>query len=397
MDAGLEGVVAAETVLSQVNGQAGRLVVRGHDIEDLAGHMSFEAMAAFLWRDLAPGNFDETGVSGAMETARTEAFEKVPALLTAAKGLSLIDGLRTGLSLLKDGADSHIAVTAAIPVFIAALHRAAGGLAPVPPSPGQPNVADFFNMLNDEAASDLIVEALETYLLTVADHGMNASTFTARVVAATRAGTVASTVAALCALSGPLHGGAPGPVLDMLDEIGDTSRVAGWIEQHLGDGARLMGFGHRVYRTRDPRADVLKEVVVGLSNTRARMDLAEEVEKAAIAALAARYPNRNLDTNVELFTAVLLEGIELPRDLFTPVFAMGRVLGCAPRSCRRMSGSCSQDRARRPGNRLGARQGRDASRSRAAPARRRRTTAGRRRNGRTTPCLLRVTNRGDRG
>ena len=327
MDAGLEGVVAAETVLSQVNGQAGRLVVRGHDIEDLAGHMSFEAMAAFLWRDLAPGNFDETGVSGAMETARTEAFEKVPALLTAAKGLSLIDGLRTGLSLLKDGADSHIAVTAAIPVFIAALHRAAGGLAPVPPSPGQPNVADFFNMLNGEAASDLIVEALETYLLTVADHGMNASTFTARVVAATRAGTVASTVAALCALSGPLHGGAPGPVLDMLDEIGDTSRVAGWIEQHLGDGARLMGFGHRVYRTRDPRADVLKEVVVGLSNTRARMDLAEEVEKAAIAALAARYPNRNLDTNVELFTAVLLEGIELPRDLFTPVFAMGRVLG----------------------------------------------------------------------
>ena len=264
MDAGLEGVVAAETVLSQVNGQAGRLVVRGHDIEDLAGHMSFEAMAAFLWRDLAPGNFDETGVSGAMETARTEAFEKVPALLTAAKGLSLIDGLRTGLSLLKDGADSHIAVTAAVPVFIAALHRAAGGLAPVPPSPGQPHVADFFNMLNGEAASDLIVEALETYLLTVADHGMNASTFTARVVAATRAGTVASTVAALCALSGPLHGGAPGPVLDMLDEIGDTSRVAGWIEQHLGDGARLMGFGHRVYRTRDPRADVLKEVVVGL-------------------------------------------------------------------------------------------------------------------------------------
>ena len=182
-------------------------------------------------------------------------------------------------------------------------------------------------MLKGEPASELLVDALETYLLTVADHGMNASTFTARVVAATRAGTVASTVAALGALSGPLHGGAPGPVLDMLDEIGDESQVDDWIARHLGDGERLMGFGHRIYRTRDPRADVLKGVVERIVNTRDRMALAEAVEKASIAALAARYPDRNLDTNVELFTAVLLEGVGLSRDLFTPVFAMGRVLG----------------------------------------------------------------------
>jgi citrate synthase len=327
MNAGLEGVVAAETVLSQVNGTEGRLIVRGYDIEELAGQMPFEAMAELLWRDFAPGNLDEAETAAALERGRRDAFVKVPQLLAATEGLSLVDGLRTGLSLLAEREDSHIAVTAAIPVFIAALHRASQGLAPVAPATGRAHVADFFAMLNGEPASERLVNALETYLLTVADHGMNASTFTARVVAATRAGTVASTVAALCALSGPLHGGAPGPVLDMLDEIGEFSRVDDWINQHLGDGERLMGFGHRVYRTRDPRADVLKGVVNRVQNTRGRMALAETVEKAAIEALKVRYPDRNLETNVELFTAVLLEGIGLPRDLFTPVFAMGRVLG----------------------------------------------------------------------
>lgn len=327
MNAGLEGIVAAETILSQVNGIEGRLIVRGRDIEELAGHLSFEAMAAFLWDGLASESMDEIAVAKGLEAARAAAFGKVPALLAAAQGLPVVDGLRTGLSMVAEGPDSHIAVTAAIPVYVAALQRAGQGLDPVAPTPGTGQVADFLNMLNGAPASDLVVEALETYLLTVADHGMNASTFTARVVAATRAGTVASTVAALGALSGPLHGGAPGPVLDMLDEIGDEARIAGWIDKHLGDGERLMGFGHRVYRTRDPRADVLKGVVGRVRNTRARMALAEQVEKAAIAELAARYPDRSLDTNVELFTAVLLEGIGLPRELFTPVFAMGRVLG----------------------------------------------------------------------
>lgn len=327
MNAGLEGVVAAETVLSQVNGIEGRLIVRGHDIEDLAGRLSFEAMAAFLWEGFAPDPMTEAQVTAALQASRMAAFEKVPALLAATKGAPIVDGLRTGLSLLAEREESHVDVTAAIPVFVAALLRQRDGLDLVAPAPGLGHVADFFAMLRGAPAPAHLVDALETYLLTVADHGMNASTFTARVVAATRAGTIASTVAALGALLGPLHGGAPGPVLDMLDEIGDASRVDAWIAQHLGDGERLMGFGHRVYRTRDPRADVLKRVVDGMESTKARMALAEAVESAAIAALAARYPDRNLDTNVELFTAVLLEGVGLPRDLFTPVFAMGRVLG----------------------------------------------------------------------
>lgn len=327
MTDGLEGVVAAETVLSQVDGQAGRLIVRGHDIEELAGHMSFEAMAALLWQGFALDELSEAGVTAALQAARRDAFGLVPSLLNVTQDQSIVDGLRTGLSLIPETDTSHIAVTAAIPVFVAALRRAKNGQAPIAPHPDMAHVADFLHMLSGAAPSALKTESLETYLLTVADHGMNASTFTARVVAATRAGTVASTVAALGALSGPLHGGAPGPVLDMLDEIGSEANIQPWIDRHLGDGERLMGFGHRVYRTRDPRADVLKGVVERLKNTRERMDIAEKVERAAIAELAARYPNRNLNTNVELFTAVLLEGIGLPRDLFTPVFAMGRVLG----------------------------------------------------------------------
>ena len=144
MNAGLEGVVAAETVLSQVNGIEGRLIVRGHDIEELAGQISFEAMAALLWRDFAAEELNEAETATALEVSRRDAFKKVPALLKAADGLSLVDGLRTGLSLLEERKDSHIAVTAAIPVFIAALRRASQGFAPVAPSSGSAHVADFF-------------------------------------------------------------------------------------------------------------------------------------------------------------------------------------------------------------------------------------------------------------
>jgi citrate synthase len=170
--------------------------------------------------------------------------------------------------------------------------------------------------------------ALDAYLATVAEHGMNASTFTARVIASTRAGVVAAVVGALCALKGPLHGGAPGPVLDMLDAIGTPEDIQPWLQQALAEGDRLMGFGHRIYRVRDPRADVLKGVVARLrSGGDARLAFAERVEREALAALAAHKPDRKLDTNVEFYTALLLEALGLPREAFTAVFAMGRVAG----------------------------------------------------------------------
>jgi citrate synthase len=176
-----------------------------------------------------------------------------------------------------------------------------------------------------------VAAALETYLVTVADHGLNASTFAARVVASTQAGLGSSVLAAMGALKGPLHGGAPGPVLDMLDAIGSSDRAASWIAAELKAGQRLMGFGHRIYRVRDPRADALKAALASLEQVRAvnarRMALATRVEAEALAALKAHKPDRPLETNVEFYTALLLEALGFPRETFTAVFAAGRVLG----------------------------------------------------------------------
>ena len=187
--------------------------------------------------------------------------------------------------------------------------------------------ADFLHMMRGEDAPAAHVRALETYLVTVADHGLNASTFTARVIASTRAGLLSSVVGALSALKGPLHGGAPGPVLDMLDAIGGFDEIRPWLREALARDERLMGFGHRVYRVRDPRADVLKATASALRVGSNRIRFAEAVEAEAIALLARHRPGRRLDTNVEFYTALVLETLGIPRDSFTNVFAMGRVAG----------------------------------------------------------------------
>jgi citrate synthase len=182
-------------------------------------------------------------------------------------------------------------------------------------------------MLRDAPPPAAHVRALETYLVTVADHGLNASTFAARVIASTRAGLFSAVVGALCAFKGPLHGGAPGPVLDMLDAIGEASNIRPWLSNALTQDLRLMGFGHRVYRVRDPRADVLKATVLTLRSGENRIRFAESVEAEALAMLAQHRPGRPLATNVEFYTALLLEALAVPRDSFTNVFAVGRVAG----------------------------------------------------------------------
>jgi len=185
-------------------------------------------------------------------------------------------------------------------------------------------------MIRGQRAGVVFEKALDTYLATIADHGFNASTFTARVVASTHAGLISSVLAALCALKGPLHGGAPGPVLDMLDEIGDAARAEAWFDDAFAKGATLMGFGHRIYKVRDPRADVLKATVATLPATAGRLAYATAVEKGAIAALRKHKPGRRLDINVEYYTALLLEALEVPRSAFTALFAVGRTAGwCA--------------------------------------------------------------------
>ena len=326
---GLDGIIAAETVLSHVDGERGRLIFRGHDIEELAGHLGQEALAALLWDGFLDGATDPGSIAQALGAARGTAFELARPLLPLARGLNAVEGLRLLLAALPDAATipHPILATAAMPVFVAALERDRQGQAPVAPDPARSQAADFLHMLRGAPATPEHVAALETYLVTVADHGLNASTFTARVVASTRAGTFSSVVAALCALKGPLHGGAPGPVLDMLDAIGSEDQIEPWLERAISDGDRLMGFGHRVYRVRDPRADVLKAVALGLRGGSNRIRFAEAVEAGALRVLARLKPGRRLDTNVEFYTALVLEALALPRALFTSIFAIGRVVG----------------------------------------------------------------------
>jgi citrate synthase len=330
MTTGLDGVVVANTILSEVDGDRGRLIIRGLPVDDLAGHLGFEAAAARLWDGLSPEPETAERVAEALGAARRVAFARLQGLISAGAELPAIDGLRLGLAALPDASEvaPHHLVTGAIPVFLAGLMRVKRGLAPLAPDPSLGQAADFLRMLHGEPASDAAAAALEAYLVTVMEHGMNASTFTARVIASTRAGVVGSVVGALGALKGPLHGGAPGPVLDMLDAIGEPEHIAGWLADELKAGQRLMGFGHRIYRVRDPRADVLKRVVGTLrSGGNTRLAFAEQVEREALKALAAHKPDRPLDTNVEFYTALLLEAVGLEREAFTPVFAMGRVVG----------------------------------------------------------------------
>jgi citrate synthase len=328
---GLEGVVAAETVLSEVDGEAGRLVIRGFPVEALSGRWSFEAVTRLLWE----GFFADlpTDLRPPLGAARVRVCKEVAALDATLVALAPIEAMRALTARLADGDDleTALALTAAPAVFTAAIARAQAGMAPVAPDPGLAHAADILRMTRGAGADDKEVAALDAYLVTVADHGLNASTFAARVVASTRAGLTSAVLAGISALKGPLHGGAPGPVIEMLDGVGAPENARAWLEGALARGDRLMGFGHRVYRVRDPRADALKRAVrmlgEGANRLPGRLALAEAVEAAALAILRERKPDRSLQTNVELYTGLLLEALAFPTPTFTCVFAMGRTAG----------------------------------------------------------------------
>ena len=331
MSDGLEDVVAANTVLSEVDGQRGQLIIRGHSLDELAGRARFEDVARILF----DGFFDDlpADLAPALGAARAEVFGEVAALDTGLLDRTPVEAMRALTARLADGDDlpTALRLLAAPAVFTAAVIRAQGGHAPVAPDPALPHAADTLRMLHGRAPGKAAADALDTYLVTVCDHGLNASTFTARVIASTRAGLTSAVLGGIGALKGPLHGGTPGPVIEMLDEIGEPDNARAWIEAALARGDRLMGFGHRIYRVRDPRADALKAAVRRLddgSNVRpGRVAFAEAVEAAALAILKAHKPNRPLDTNVEFYTALLLEALDFPPSAFTCVFAMGRVAG----------------------------------------------------------------------
>jgi citrate synthase len=331
MSDGLEDVVAAQTVMSEVDGARGVLIIRGRSLDELAGRTRFEDLAGLLFE----GFFDDLppDLTPALGAARTEVFSEVAGLDTGLLDRSPIEAMRALTARLADGDDlaTALRLLAAPAVFTAAVVRAQAGEAPVAPDASLPHAADILRMLRGRPASQAEIDALDTYLVTVSDHGLNASTFAARVIASTHAGLTSAVLGGISALKGPLHGGAPGPVIEMLDEIGEPENARAWIEAALARGDRLMGFGHRVYRVRDPRADALKAAVRRMSdgfNARpGRVAFAEAVEAAALAILKEHKPNRPLDTNVEFYTALLLEALAFPPAAFTCVFAMGRVAG----------------------------------------------------------------------
>ncbi|MDQ6436447.1 citrate synthase/methylcitrate synthase [Mesorhizobium sp. LHD-90] len=327
--AGLDGVAAAVTALSHVDGEAGELVITGHRVGELASETGFEGVVARLWSAAGGKDVAEADVRAALGQARLAAFRRLPDILPATRGMPIVDAFRAAVAAIgpQQGLTPEATLVGALPVLAAALVRQAAGDAPVAPDVTLGTSADLLKMLRGEPASEAEAKALDAYLVTVSDHGMNASTFAARVVASTQANPFMAVTAAYCALSGPLHGGAPGPVLDMLDAIGASGNIAPWVDAALARGDRLMGFGHRIYKVRDPRADVLKAAVDTLGVSKADLGLAAEVEDYARQALARAKPGRRLDTNVEFYTAILLDALKIPRDAFTPVFAAARAAG----------------------------------------------------------------------
>ena len=336
MTGGLEGVVAASTRLSHVDGEAGRLILCGYRAEDLAPHASFEEVAYLFFHGRLPEALEcvEFARSLAAHRAIPEAAMGVLREAAAAQ-VPPMDAVRMAVPLLSLGRDEDpledaLTAIASLPTIVGAYWRISRDEQPVPIRPDLSHAAHLLHQLSGAEPSPDRVRAMETYLNTVCDHGLNASTFAARVIVSTKSDVISAITGALGALKGPLHGGAPGPALDMVLEIGTPERAESFIRAKLDRGERLMGFGHRIYRVRDPRADILAaaaERFYTSGGDRALYHLARSVERTALRLLREFKPDRRLDTNVEFYTALLLHGLGLPGGLFTPAFAVGRVLG----------------------------------------------------------------------
>jgi citrate synthase len=342
---GLDGVVAAQTRLSHVDGLAGQLIIGGYELSELAGRVSFEEAAHLLWQGALPTPREADALRkeiAALRSLPDEALRVVRAAATAPP----IDALRMAcatLSLDLDRPDDIAPVadmaaakmlTARFPTVVAAHARLSAGQQPIAPRADLSHAANFLYMVHGKEPDPIAARAVDAYWVTVIDHGMNASTFAARVIASTRSDMVSAVTGAIGALKGPLHGGAPGPVLDMLKDIRFADRAEGWVRNELAAGRRIMGFGHRVYKVRDPRAAVLSKVADDMTSAKLEnkqlFDLARSVEQTAVKVLEEVKPGRNLRTNVEFFTALVLQAVGLDPRSFVATFACGRVAGwCA--------------------------------------------------------------------
>jgi citrate synthase len=336
---GLEGVVAAATRLSDVDGEAGRLTLAGYPVEELAPYARFEEVAHLFLYGRLPDAAERRLFTETLSRQRALPPAALDVLREAAAAAAPpIDAVRMAVPLLslrreENPLEDAIVLIAAFPAIVGAYWRFRNGKSPLPIRYDLPHASHYLHQLFGDEPSPAHARALETYLNTVCDHGLNASTFAARVIVSTQSDVISAITGAIGALKGPLHGGAPGPALQMVFEIGSPERADAVIRSKLDRGERLMGFGHRIYKVRDPRADVLARAAKHFYSNggdQRLYDLARGVEATALRLLRERKPERRLDTNVEFYTALLLHGLGLPVELFTPTFAVGRVLGwCA--------------------------------------------------------------------
>jgi len=337
LNTGLEDIAVAETRLSRIDGETGELVIRGFSINELATDATYEETVFLLLNGRLPTGDDLAKFRAELSTHR-EISDEVRAVLqrAAREEKSAMDALRMGIAAANLGEEEQDAesdirrVIAVVPTITTTYWRYRQGKEPLDPREDLRHAANYLYMLTGEEPTEAKARGLETYLNTVADHGLNASTFSARVVVSTESDLVSAATAAVGALKGPLHGGAPGPVLEMLQDVYETGDPEGYVHETLHAGERLMGFGHRVYRVRDPRATVLESAAERFYEASGDADFfetAQEFEGIAIDLLTEHMPDRRLETNVEFYTAILLDGVGIPKELFTTTFAVSRVGG----------------------------------------------------------------------
>jgi citrate synthase len=336
IDKGLEHVVMGASRISLVEGATGGLSYRGYAIDELVAHASYEGVVHLLLSGRPPSAGELAQTHEELRARRVLPAGVGDVLRALPPGLPPLEALRTLLSALGDGRsfpypptrEQGLALIAQAPLLLAGYVRRSQGTDPVPPVEGLGHVAQYLYLLTGRPPEPRPVRALEAYFILLADHGMNASTFALCVALSTQSDLISAATAAIATLKGPLHGGAPSKVSEMLDSVGRPEAAEAWVASALDRKQRLMGFGHRAYKTEDPRAKVLKRVAREFAAP-ARVELAEAVETAAVTALERAKPGMRLYTNVEFYGALVLEAAGLPRELFTPTFALARTAGWA--------------------------------------------------------------------
>ncbi len=331
---GLEGIAVAETSISDVRGDKGQLIYRGHWVQNLVGTHSYESVVYLLWNGRLPSIQEEAEFSKYLSNKRPLSGYQKQIIECLPKDLTPMEVLRTIISSIHPEGESYpptkdqaAEILAKAPIIIAHYYNFHNDKECVEPNASLSHAANYLYMLHHKKPSEAMTKALEAYLILSADHGTNASTFTARVVTATNADITSAITSAIGALIGPLHGGAPSHVDDMLDAIGTEDNIEPWLRKKLENGERLMGFGHRVYKTYDPRGAALRSIVKKFSADNHLFKLSLKVEKEAVRLLKEYKPGRDLYPNLEFWAAGVLRTVELPRELYTPTFCIARIAG----------------------------------------------------------------------